>query len=150
MAVRLSIKQFNKLTETGRPNKHNNKKASFQNRVFDSTWERDCYRDYLYPRILANEIINFEFQKQIKLEAYGVTICSYYADFYYYDTIISKTVVYEAKGFEEDVFKLKWPWARAKYPDFLFILHFKKDGVFYNDEYKKRKSRTRPKSYRKR
>lgn len=69
-------------------------------------YELDC-------RLKAKEIISWDKQVKIDLQAYGKHICNYYIDF----VAIRKDGVkeyIEVKGMETDLWKLKWKMFTAK------------------------------------
>lgn len=69
-------------------------------------YELDC-------RLKAKEIISWDRQVKIELEAYGKHICNYYIDF----VATRKDGIKEyreCKGMETDVWKMKWKMFTAK------------------------------------
>lgn len=69
-------------------------------------FELDC-------RLKAKEIISWERQVKIDLQAYGKHICNYYIDFVATRKDGVKEYI-EVKGFETDVFKIKYKMFKAK------------------------------------
>lgn len=65
------------------------------------------YRDWcdLKLRERAGEIKNLQRQVRFELSHNGIHICDYIADAVYFEG--QKRVVYDSKGFETDVFKIK-------------------------------------------
>jgi hypothetical protein len=53
------------------------------------------------------EIKNLKRQVSYKLEINGVKICSYRADFVYFDVSKNKEIVEDTKGFKTDTYKFK-------------------------------------------
>ena len=55
----------------------------------------------------AGEIENLELQPRFPLHVNGKLVCTYVADFQYWDKAKSKSIVEDVKGVETPVFKLK-------------------------------------------
>ena len=53
------------------------------------------------------EIKELKRQVPYKFEINGVKICSYRADFVYFDVLKNKEIVEDSKGFKTDIYKLK-------------------------------------------
>ena len=64
-------------------------------------------------RMKAGEIISWERQVKIDLQAYGKHICNYYIDFVATRKDGIKEYI-EVKGMETDVWKMKWKMFEAK------------------------------------
>lgn len=69
-------------------------------------FELDC-------RLKAKEIISWERQVKIDLQAYGKHICNYYIDFVATRKDGVREYI-EVKGMETDVWKIKWKMFSAK------------------------------------
>jgi hypothetical protein len=68
----------------------------------------------------SGEIKNLQRQVSIPLFAAGKKICTYRADYKYERN--GQTVIEDAKGYQTDVFKIKWKWAQAMHPEWEFVL----------------------------
>jgi hypothetical protein len=113
-------------------NKYGNKKVEVDGIKFDSKWEAERYVEL---SILNNvgKISDLELQVREELQTgfknnNGVRIrpITYKADFKYIED--GKIVFEDAKGFETEVFKIKWKMLQYKYkddPDVVFRLTFK-------------------------
>lgn len=78
---------------------HSKKEAQY-------AFELDC-------RVKAKDIKGWDRQVKIELDAYDVPICNYYMDFVVYHND-GKIEYVEVKGFETDVWRLKWKLFKAK------------------------------------
>lgn len=65
-------------------------------------------------RVKAKDIKRWERQKKIELKVYEKLICNYFIDFVVYHNDDTKEYV-EVKGFETDVWRLKWKLFEAIY-----------------------------------
>lgn len=67
-------------------------------------------------RVKAGEILRWERQVRISLDVNGYHICNYFIDFvlYYPD---GRTEYLEVKGFETEVWRLKWKLFESLYGD---------------------------------
>jgi len=108
-----------KLQKTSR-SKYNNKTSVYNGYPYDSAKEANYAKD-LDLLILAKEIKGYSRQKKISLDVNGQHIANYYMDFEVEENDGSISW-HEVKGFETDVWKLKWKLAKALYPDVKFIL----------------------------
>lgn len=103
-----------------RNGKYNSKSTIYNGRSYDSALEA-AYANELDLRIKAGEIK--EVIPQFKLELYvsNIHICNYYMDF---KVILSDGSVefHEVKGFETDVWRIKWKLAMAIYGKENFVL----------------------------
>ena len=95
--------------------KYHNKKQEYGGHFYMSKLEADVAWQ-LDMRIKAKEIKSYERQVRIPLTVKGKHICDYIIDFVvqYPD---GTTEYLEAKGFETDVWKLKWKLFEAIYED---------------------------------
>jgi hypothetical protein len=82
---------------------------------YDSGFEA-TYGMFLESELKAKRIKSFERQVNIPLEVNGYLVCTYRIDFivYYNDGITEYT---EVKGYQTDVWKLKWKLFEALYCD---------------------------------
>jgi predicted RNase H-like nuclease len=86
--------------------------------VFDSKLEAHHY-EQLKLLQAAGEIKDLDLQHELRLAFNNIVICTYIADYYYYDCKAQKWVISDAKGIETPVFKLKWKMVKALYPEFI-------------------------------
>lgn len=101
-------------------NKYGATKQHYNGYSYDSKLEAS-YAQELDWLIKANEIERWERQFKLSLDVNGIHICNYYVDFkvYYIDGRIE---YHEVKGYETDVWKMKWKLSHALYPDNNFVL----------------------------
>lgn len=107
-----------------RRNKYGAIKTQVDGILFDSKLEAFHY-DMLKMQLLAGEISDLDLQHEMPLKVGGKLICTYIADYYYYDKAAQKWVVSDAKGVKTETFRIKWKLARALFPEFIFELRFK-------------------------
>ena len=113
-----------KRTPFRRKNKFGNTPVVIDGIKFQSTLEGVHY-NMLKMQLLAGEISDLDLQHEMPLKVANKLICTYIADYYYYDKACQKWVISDAKGIETDVFKIKWKLAKALYPEFIFELRKK-------------------------
>jgi hypothetical protein len=65
-------------------------------------------------------IAKLERQISIPLHVAGVKVCTYRADFMY--EMDGATIVEDAKGYQTDVFKLKWKIGQALFPLYKWVI----------------------------
>lgn len=101
-------------------NKYNAVRSTYNGYTYDSKKEADhaVELDWLKK---AGEIKKWERQHKISIDINGVHICNYFVDFkvYYNDGHVE---FHEVKGFETDLWRIKWRLAKAMYPHNRFIL----------------------------
>lgn len=100
--------------------KYGNKFEKAGGRLYDSKKEAR-YSEQLELRKLAGEIAEIHPQYCLMLDVNGKHVCKYYVDF----MVILKdgTIEYhEVKGFETDVWRIKWKLAKAIYGEERFVL----------------------------
>lgn len=103
-----------------RRNKYNARRTKYNGRYYDSGLEA-AYAEDLDWRIKAGEIKEWEPQHKIDIRVNGVHIANYYIDFKI--TFTDGHVEYhEVKGYETDVWRMKWRLSQAMFPDYTFIL----------------------------
>jgi len=68
----------------------------------------------------AGAISELKRQVMIPIFVAGVKVCSYRADYTYIRE--GKYVVEDAKGFQTDIFKLKWKMLKAQHPEWSFVI----------------------------
>ena len=100
-------------------NKYGAIKTRIGDQVFDSKLEAEHYL-ILLDKQRCGEIEQLDTQHELQLGVNNKLICTYVADYYYYDKAAKRWVISDAKGIETDVFKLKWKLAKALYPEFVF------------------------------
>jgi hypothetical protein len=92
--------------------------------LFDSKLEAFHY-EMLKMQLLAGEISDLDLQHDFPLKVNGKLICTYRADYYYYDKAAQKWVISDAKGVKTETFRIKWKLARALFEDCIFELRHK-------------------------
>lgn len=93
--------------KTKRPSKYGNKRVVVDGITFDSIAESKYYR-VLKDRAERGEVGGVELQKPFSiLGPKGELICTYKADFAFWDHKADRFRVIDVKGVETDVFKLK-------------------------------------------
>jgi len=105
------------------PSKYKNKKVQLDGHKFDSEAEAKHYWFTLKPRLDANEITNLQFQPQFLVTIKGRKICTYKADFSYFDSQAKgpdgqcgALIVEDVKGYKTDVYRLKKKMVEAAFP----------------------------------
>ena len=114
----LSLEQYRKIISP--KNKYNAKKKSFGNRQYHSGLEAN-YAAQLELRKKANEIKEITPQYKIRIDVEGKHICNYYMDF---KLVMADGSIemHEVKGFETDLWRIKWRLAIALNPHWKFVL----------------------------
>jgi hypothetical protein len=104
-------------------NKYKNKKVVIDGHKFDSEAEAKHYWFVLKPRLEAGEITNLQFQPQFLVTIRGKKICTYKADFQYFDKTATgpeeqcgALIVEDVKGYKTDVYRLKKKMVEAAFP----------------------------------
>lgn len=100
--------------------KYKNKFQKYGSKIYDSKKEAR-YAEQLHLRKLAGEILEIHPQYCLRLDIDGKHICKYYVDF----MVILKDgseQYHEVKGFETDVWRIKWKMALAIYGEEKFVL----------------------------
>jgi hypothetical protein len=100
--------------------KYNSKVSNYNGRNYDSALECS-YAQQLDWLIKAKEVKSWEPQHKIEIYVNGIHICNYFIDF----KVIFEDgheEYHEVKGFETDVWKMKWKLSKAVYPDYTFVL----------------------------
>lgn len=89
-------------------------------RIYDSKKEAR-YSEQLELRKMAGEISEIHPQYCLRLDLNGKHICKYYVDFM---VVLSNGNIeyHEVKGFETDVWRIKWKMALAIYGEEKFVL----------------------------
>lgn len=101
-------------------NKFNAKKSTYNGRNYHSKKEAD-YAMELDWLLKAGQIKEIIPQYKISLDINGIHIANYFMDF---KVITSDGMIemHEVKGYETDIWRMKWRLAKALYPDWNFIL----------------------------
>lgn len=86
--------------------KYNNKTIMYKNHKYDSKFEAKNAMELDY-RVIAGELTHWDRQVKISLDVNGYHIANYFIDFVAYRTD-GVTEYIEVKGFETDVWKIKW------------------------------------------
>lgn len=95
-------------------NKYRAVKTAIDGITFDSKKEARYYSDLkLLER--AGEVTDVELQKPFAITINGVLVCTYRADFSFYDTREKRPRVVDVKGMDTPVSKLKRKLVRAQY-----------------------------------
>lgn len=102
-----------------RRNKYHAKVTVIDGLRFDSKKEAMRWKE-LKMLEAAGDIKNLQRQVSIPLAVAGVKVCTYRADFMY--EMGGVVVVEDAKGYQTDVFKLKWKMGQALYPLFKWVI----------------------------
>jgi hypothetical protein len=103
-----------------KPNKYKAESQVYGGYRYDSKKEAS-YAMQLDWMKKAGEITGYERQHKISIDVNGVHICNYFIDFkvFYKDGHVE---YHEVKGFETDLWRLKWRLSKAMYPDYTFVL----------------------------
>lgn len=92
--------------------KYHNRKTEIDGFVFDSKKEATRYSELKFMET-AGEIKDLTLQPKFPCFVEGKLICTYIADFQYYD--VEGRHVEDAKGFKTDVYRLKKKLVEALY-----------------------------------
>lgn len=89
---------------------------------FHSKREAKRYTDLCFLKGAGEIVSEIEKQKRFDLVVNGKKVCAYYADFVY-TRKDGKVVIDDAKGYQTDVFRLKWKLLQAIHGDaFVYVL----------------------------
>ena len=97
-------------------NKYHSKTTQVEGITYHSKLEAG-YADELRIRVMAKDIKSWERQVKLDLKVNGIHITNYYIDFVITHNDGSKEFV-ECKGFEQEVWKIKWKLLAATFNDF--------------------------------
>ena len=103
-----------------RYNKYNAKKSSYGGRSYHSGLER-AYAEKLDWQKKACEIKSWTPQFKLSLDVNGVHIANYFIDFAV-NLIDGRIEMHEVKGYETDLWRMKWRHAKAIYTQYNFVL----------------------------
>ena len=95
-------------------------KQSYNGYNYDSKLEAN-YASQLDLLIMAKEVEKWERQYKISIDVNDVHICNYFIDFKVWFTD-GRVEYHEVKGYETEVWKMKWKLSKAIYPDNNFVL----------------------------
>jgi hypothetical protein len=101
---------------TKKPNKYHNKTQTYNGHNYDSTFEEE-YAQALDYSLKSRDIKKWERQVKLDLKVNGVHITNYYIDFVVYHNDGTKEFI-EVKGYENEVWKMKWKIFEAVFEDF--------------------------------
>lgn len=103
-----------------KPNKYKAKTSNYNGFNYDSKKEAE-YAMQLDWLVKAKQVKHWERQHKIDITIEGEHICNYYIDFKvtYPDNHIE---YHEVKGFETDVWRMKWRLVKAIHPDWKLVL----------------------------
>ena len=112
---RMSAAEFRANREadvTERPSKYRNKKTTVDGVKFDSKREAEFYSS-LKQLERAGQVYEVELQKPYALTVNGQLVCTYKADFAFYDAIQKRNRVVDVKGVATKDFVIKKKLMRA-------------------------------------
>ncbi|MDX0548552.1 DUF1064 domain-containing protein [Sinorhizobium medicae] len=117
MNERMTAEEFRAIREadlTERPSKYRNKKTTVDGVKFDSKREAEFYSS-LKQLERAGQVYEVELQKPYALTVNGQLVCTYKADFAFYDAIQKRNRVVDIKGVATSDFNIKRKLMRAIY-----------------------------------
>ena len=103
-----------------RTNKYNSKKTKYGDRIYHSALEASYARDLDWMK-KAGEIKKWTPQFKLSLDINGTHIANYFMDFMV-ELNDGRIEMHEVKGYETDVWRMKWRIAVAIFPDYNFVL----------------------------
>ena len=106
MTKTITAAQFRQIKKPAARSKYKNKKTEGDGITFHSKREADYYSE-LKLREAAGEVCEVQMQVPYKIVIDGQLICTYRADFVFYDMAAKKTRVIDVKGFVTPIFRLK-------------------------------------------
>ena len=111
MTERMSAQQF-KATAKPRRSKYGNRKVTIDGITFDSVAESKFYLA-LKSREKAGEVYEVQMQTPYALTVNGHLVCTYKADFVFYDAVEKRNRVVDIKGVQTKDFIIKKKLMRA-------------------------------------
>lgn len=104
-------------------NKYNAKKKVVDGITFHSTKEANRYVELKHLADMGLIIWHDKepLQPKFRIEVNGKYICSYIADFRYYDIDAGREIIEDVKGYKTSIYKLKKKLFLACYPDLEFL-----------------------------
>ncbi|MQX79881.1 DUF1064 domain-containing protein [Sinorhizobium medicae] len=115
ISVRMSAAEFRaiqKADQPERPSKYRNKKTTVDGIKFDSKREAEFYSS-LKQLERAGQVYEVELQKPYALTVNGQLVCTYEADFAFYDALQKRNRVVDVKGVATKDFVIKKKLMRA-------------------------------------
>jgi len=103
-----------------RTNKYNSKKSKYGDRIYDSALEASYAKDLDWMK-KAGEIKEITPQFKLRLDINGTHIANYFMDFKV-ELPDGRIEMHEVKGYETDVWRMKWRIAVAIFPQYNFVL----------------------------
>ena len=116
-----------------RKSKYGNQKSKIGGLTFDSKLESEHYV-ILLNRLSRGEIRDLARQVRIELTLNAKSKedrAHYVADFVFFDNALNMWIVWDSKGMQTDVYKLKRKWLLDSRNGFLFIEHTNKEQKEY-------------------
>lgn len=101
-------------------NKYNNQSQKYNGRIYHSRKEA-AYALELDWRKKAKEVKDVIPQYKISIDVNGIHIANYFIDFKVILTS-GRVEYHEVKGFETDVWRMKWKLCQALFPEYNFVL----------------------------
>ncbi len=107
-------KRFGLPSNTPRKHKYGATGVRYDGHYFPSKAEGRRYLQ-LKPLLAQNEIRDLELQPRFPIYIDGKLVCTYVADFRYFDNDLGETIVEDVKGFKTAEYKLKKKLVEAVY-----------------------------------
>ena len=106
-----------------RKNKFNNVRQTYNGHNYDSKMEAEVAHklDLMKKATGRDKVIGWERQFKISLDINGVHIANYFIDFKV-DFEDGRQELWEVKGMETDLWKMKWKMTKALYPEYNLVL----------------------------
>jgi len=112
LIVTMTLNEYRALTTEGK-SKYNNQRVVADGYTFDSKAEYEYYLGTLKPLLQAGAISELLVHPRYKLVVNNQLICTYEADFSFFDEGEKRVRVQDVKGVRTDVFKLKQKLVKA-------------------------------------
>lgn len=112
MTERISAQQYREGKAKPKRAKYGNRKVTVDGHRFDSKREAAYYGE-LKQREKAGEVFEVEMQRPFSIVINGQLVCTYKADFHFWDEKAKRRRVVDVKGFATPEFKLKAKLMRA-------------------------------------
>jgi hypothetical protein len=106
MNNRISAKEYRQGLAKPKQSKFRNRKVVVDGHRFDSKRESEYYGQ-LKQREKAGEVYEVEMQRPFAIVINGQLVCTYKADFHFWDAVAKRRRVVDVKGFATPEFKLK-------------------------------------------
>ncbi len=111
---------MNRKINFSRTNKYNSKKSSYGGRIYHSALEASYAKDLDWMK-KAGEVKKWTPQFKLSLDINDTHIANYFMDFKVEFTD-GRIEMHEVKGYETDLWRMKWRIAIAIFPDYNFVL----------------------------